>query len=84
MLILIYAVVILGGTGSLTGMIVGAVAIIVSSQVLDSTAPPNNARVLFYAALIATVCFTMRSSWVQPDRRLRRDRRVRAAPCTRS
>ena len=48
-LILIYAVVILGGTGSLTGMIVGAIAIIASNQVLDSTSPPNVARVLFYA-----------------------------------
>jgi ABC-type branched-subunit amino acid transport system permease subunit len=62
-LILIYAVVILGGTGSLTGMIVGAIAIIASNQVLDSTSPPNVARVLFYAALIATIFFTMRSSW---------------------
>ena len=47
-LILIYAVVILGGTGSLTGMIVGAIVIIASNQVLDSTSPPNVARVLFY------------------------------------
>jgi branched-chain amino acid transport system permease protein len=62
-LILIYAVVILGGTGSLTGMIVGAIAIIASFQVLDSTSPPNVARVLFYAALLATVFFTMRGSW---------------------
>jgi branched-chain amino acid transport system permease protein len=62
-LILIYAVVILGGTGSLTGMIVGAIAIIASNQVLDSTSPPNVARVLFYVALIAAVYFTMRSSW---------------------
>ena len=62
-LILIYAVVILGGTGSLTGMLVGATAIIASNQVLDSTSPPNVARVLFYLALIATVYFTMRSSW---------------------
>jgi branched-chain amino acid transport system permease protein len=62
-LILIYAVVILGGTGSLTGMIVGATAIIASNQVLDSTSPPNVGRVLFYAALIATVYFTMRRSW---------------------
>ena len=62
-LILIYAVVILGGTGSLTGMLVGAAAIIASNQVLDSTSPPNVARVLFYSALIATVYFTMRSSW---------------------
>jgi branched-chain amino acid transport system permease protein len=64
-LILIYAVVILGGTGSLTGMIVGAIAIIASNQVLDSTSPPNVARVLFYLALIATVYFTMRRSWVR-------------------
>jgi ABC-type branched-subunit amino acid transport system permease subunit len=62
-LILIYAVVILGGTGSLTGMIVGAIVIIASNQVLDSTSPPNVARVLFYAALIAAVFFTMRRSW---------------------
>jgi branched-chain amino acid transport system permease protein len=61
-LILIYAVVILGGTGSLTGMIVGAVVIIASSQVLDPTSPPNVARVLFYAALVAAVVFTMRGS----------------------
>jgi ABC-type branched-subunit amino acid transport system permease subunit len=64
-LILIYAVVILGGTGSLTGMFVGAAAIIASNQVLDSTSPPNVARVLFYAALIAAVYFTMRRSWVK-------------------
>ena len=49
-LIIIYAVVILGGTGSLTGMIVGAVVIIASNQALDSTSPPNLPRVLFYAA----------------------------------
>ncbi|HSS80579.1 MAG TPA: branched-chain amino acid ABC transporter permease [Gaiellaceae bacterium] len=64
-LILIYAVVILGGTGSLTGMIVGAIAIIASNQVLDSTSPPNVGRVLFYAALIAAVYFTMRGSWAR-------------------
>jgi branched-chain amino acid transport system permease protein len=62
-LILIYAVVILGGTGSLTGMVVGAIVIIASNQVLDSTSPPNVARVLFYAALIATIVLTMKSSW---------------------
>jgi branched-chain amino acid transport system permease protein len=64
-LILIYAVVILGGTGSLTGMLVGATVIIASNQVLDSTSPPNVARVLFYVALIAAVYFTMRRSWVK-------------------
>ncbi len=60
-LILIYAVVILGGTGSLTGMIVGAIVIIASNQALDSTSPPNQARVLFYAVLIAAVLFTMKT-----------------------
>ena len=64
-LILIYAVVILGGTGSLTGMLVGAFVIIASNQVLDSTSPPNLARVLFYVALIAAVFITMRRSWVK-------------------
>ena len=60
-LILIYAVVILGGTGSLTGMVVGAIVIIASNQVLDSTSPPNNARVLFYAVLIAAVLLTLKT-----------------------
>jgi branched-chain amino acid transport system permease protein len=60
-LILIYAVVILGGTGSLSGMLVGAVVIIASNQALDSTSPPNNARVLFYAVLVAAVLVTMKS-----------------------
>jgi branched-chain amino acid transport system permease protein len=64
-LILIYAVVILGGTGSLTGMFVGAIVIIASFQVLDSTSPPNVARTLFYAALIAGVFFTLRRSWLK-------------------
>src|SRR5580765_882954 len=62
-LILIYAVVILGGTGSLTGMIVGAIAIIATNQVLDSTSPPNNARVIFYVALVLGVVLTLRPSW---------------------
>jgi hypothetical protein len=31
--------------------------------VLDSTSPPNVARVLFYLSLIAAVYFTMRRSW---------------------
>jgi len=61
-LILIYAVVILGGTGSLTGMLAGATAIIVSFQVLDSTSPPNNARTLFYLGLIVGVAALFRKS----------------------
>src|SRR3954465_1983024 len=64
-LILIYAVVILGGTGSLTGMLAGATAIIVSFQVLDSTSPPNNARTLFYLGLIVGVAVMFKKSWAQ-------------------
>src|SRR6476646_10034645 len=60
-LILIYAVVILGGTGSLTGMIVGAIVIIASNQVLDSTSSPTLQRVLFYLVLIAAVLLTMKT-----------------------
>ena len=77
-LILIYAVVILGGTGSLTGMIVGAIAIIASNQVLDSTSPPNVARVLFYLALIAAVVLhACGRSWKRLVAALRGDGRLR-------
>jgi ABC-type branched-subunit amino acid transport system permease subunit len=62
-LILIYAVVILGGAGSLTGMLVGAAVIIASNQVLDSTSPPTLQRVLFYLALMVGFCWMFRSSW---------------------
>jgi len=64
-LILIYAVVILGGAGSLTGMLVGAAVIIASNQVLDSTSPPQLQRVLFYLALIVGFCWLFRKSWKQ-------------------
>src|SRR5262245_27819231 len=60
-LILIYAVVILGGAGSLAGMVVGAVVIIASNQVLDSTSSPTLQRVLFYVVLIAAVLLTMKT-----------------------
>jgi branched-chain amino acid transport system permease protein len=62
-LILIYAVVILGGAGSLTGMLVGATVIISLNQVLDSTSPPNLQRGLFYLVLIIGFAWMFRSSW---------------------
>src|SRR4029077_16060006 len=64
-LILIYAVVILGGAGSLTGMIVGAATIIASNQVLHSPSPPNNARVLFYLGLLLGIVLLFKRSRVQ-------------------
>src|SRR5262245_20470821 len=60
-LILIYAVVILGGTGSLAGMVVGAIVIIASNQVLDSTSSPTLQRILVYLVLIAAVLLTMKT-----------------------
>ena len=54
-LITIYAVVILGGVGSLTGMVIGAIVINVSFEILTPSTP-DRARWLFYAAtLIALV-----------------------------
>lgn len=48
LLITIYAMVILGGAGSIPGVIIGAVAINVSLELLRD---PANARVLFYVAI---------------------------------
>jgi ABC-type branched-subunit amino acid transport system permease subunit len=62
-LILIYAVVILGGAGSLTGMLVGSFVILASNQILDSTSPPNLQRGLFYGVLIVGFVVLFRKSW---------------------
>ena len=48
LLITVYAMVILGGAGSLPGVVIGAVAINVSLELLRD---PGNARVLFYVAI---------------------------------
>jgi ABC-type branched-subunit amino acid transport system permease subunit len=60
LLILIYAVVILGGTGSLAGMIVGAVFINVSYSVLASQNAANTGRILFYAVIVLVIAGLMR------------------------
>ena len=49
-LITIYAVVILGGAGSLTGVVIGAIVINVSYELL-TPATPDRARWLFYGIL---------------------------------
>jgi branched-chain amino acid transport system permease protein len=48
LLITVYAMVILGGAGSLPGVVIGAVVINVSLELLRD---PGNARVLFYVAI---------------------------------
>ncbi len=62
-LITIYAVVILGGFGSLSGVILGSIVITVSFQFLAPENPQNNARVLFYMIILLTIVLAVRSGW---------------------
>jgi len=61
LLITIYAIVILGGIGSLTGVILGAIVINVSFQFLAPENPQDRARLLFYAVLLLLVVVGLRS-----------------------
>jgi ABC-type branched-subunit amino acid transport system permease subunit len=61
LLITIYAVVILGGIGSLTGVVLGAIVINVSFQFLAPENPQSNARVLFYAVLLLVLVLSVRN-----------------------
>jgi ABC-type branched-subunit amino acid transport system permease subunit len=63
LLITIYAVVILGGLGSLTGVVLGAIVINVSFQFLAPENPQNNARLLFYAVVLLLLVLSMRPWW---------------------
>jgi ABC-type branched-subunit amino acid transport system permease subunit len=62
-LITIYAIVILGGVGSLTGVLVGAIVINVSFQFLAPENPQDKARLLFYAAIVLLLALGLRSWW---------------------
>src|SRR6266545_3842692 len=63
LLITIYAVVILGGVGSLTGVVLGAVVINVSFQFLAPENPQNNARILFYGVILLLLVLGLRPWW---------------------
>jgi ABC-type branched-subunit amino acid transport system permease subunit len=63
LLITIYAVVILGGLGSLTGVVLGAIVINVSFQFLAPENPQDNARLLFYAVLVLLLALGLRPWW---------------------
>jgi ABC-type branched-subunit amino acid transport system permease subunit len=63
LLITIYAVVILGGLGSLTGVVLGAIVINVSFQFLAPENPQNNARLLFYAIILVLLLLSVRPWW---------------------
>jgi branched-chain amino acid transport system permease protein len=58
-LITIYAVVILGGIGSLTGTVIGAIVINVSFEIL-TPATPDRARWLFYVTIIVALAAALR------------------------
>jgi ABC-type branched-subunit amino acid transport system permease subunit len=62
-LITIYAVVILGGIGSLTGVVLGAIVINVSFQFLAPENPQDNARLLFYAVIVLLLALGVRPWW---------------------
>src|SRR5437868_5357264 len=58
-LITIYAVVILGGAGSLTGVVIGAIVINVSYEIL-TPATPDRARELFYGVIVVALLAKLR------------------------
>jgi branched-chain amino acid transport system permease protein len=60
MLITVYAMVVLGGAGSLFGVVAGAVLINAS---LEALATPENASPLFFAALALGLAATVRPWW---------------------
>jgi branched-chain amino acid transport system permease protein len=62
-LITIYAAVILGGIGSLTGVVIGAIVINVSFQFLAPENPQSNARILFYGIVVLLLVLGVRPWW---------------------
>jgi branched-chain amino acid transport system permease protein len=62
-LITIYAVVILGGLGSLTGVVLGAIVINVSFQFLAPENPQGNARLLYYGIALLLLVLAVRPWW---------------------
>jgi branched-chain amino acid transport system permease protein len=63
LLIIIYAIVILGGLGSITGIIAGAIIINVSFELLASENPQDRSRVLFYGVLLLLLVLKLRPWW---------------------
>jgi ABC-type branched-subunit amino acid transport system permease subunit len=63
LLITVYAMVVLGGAGSLLGVTVGAVVITVS---LEALRDPSDASWLFYGAVVVTLIVLMRPWWRGP------------------
>ena len=79
-LIIVYAMLILGGAGSLGGVILGAIVVNVSLEVLRT---PGHATWIFYVVILATLVAKLRP-WQLARRRRRRHDRASASRCTRS
>jgi branched-chain amino acid transport system permease protein len=62
-LITLYAIVVLGGLGSITGVIIGAIVINVSFELLAAENPQGNSRVLFYAVILLLLAWKLRPWW---------------------
>jgi len=60
LLITLYAMVILGGVGSLAGMVIGAAVITIVLEVLRS---PDDARLIFYAMILLVLVAALRPWW---------------------
>ena len=60
LLIMVYAMVILGGAGSLTGVVIGATLITVLSELLEQ---PQEARLVFYLTVLLGVIAIARHWW---------------------
>ena len=73
LLITVYAMVVLGGAGSLLGVTMGAVLI---NAALEALRDADNASWIFYG-ILAIALIAMLRPWWQPSRRARRDRRLR-------
>ena len=55
---------ILGGIGSLTGVVIGAIVINISFQFLAPENPQSNARVLFFFVLALVLVLAVRPRWL--------------------
>ena len=62
-LITIYAMVILGGAGSMPGVVLGAIVITVVFEVLSPTTNPDKISLMFYGAILVALLVKVRPLW---------------------
>ncbi len=62
-LITIYAMVILGGAGSMAGVVLGAIVITVVFEVLSPTTSPEKLSLLFYGVILVALLVKIRPWW---------------------